>query len=295
MPLPDWSPADRLPIRTTRPQLLETQLGPSSKVYALDNPGVGTESTRHAPCSLPETVDDLLQRFQAARDADRRTGPWLAAGVSLGGMLALEIAGRGVPSCGGVVVANSSCTHLSWSWERLRPMAFFAMLHALAKCDLEEKERIMIPFTIHDQKRQQQSHEARLHIARHRPLPMRTFVAQCIGACAHCTADTLRESRVSDPVHVPSGILLAPAKGLPGAPPRAVLRHRPPGAGVLLPRHRGALRRHAGLPPDGGARHYLRRSRMGMRAGGQVAGHRRGKRHAQRVCCLTCRWCDNTY
>jgi pimeloyl-ACP methyl ester carboxylesterase len=168
-------------------QLLQSQLGPCSKVYALDNVGVGTESHRRAPCSLPETVDDLLRRFDVAREADRRTGPWLAAGVSLGGMLALEIAGRNVPSCAGAVVANSSCTHLSWLFQRFRPAAFAAMLHAMAKCDLEEKERIMIPYTIHDQKKRDASHDARIFIARNRPLPMRTFLAQCIGAHICCS------------------------------------------------------------------------------------------------------------
>ena len=129
-----------------------------------------------------------MKPWHAMICADRRTGPWLAAGVSLGGMLALEIAGRGdVPSCAGAVIANSSCTHLSWLWQRFRPAAFGAMLHALAKCDLEVKERIMIPFTIHDQVKRDASHDARIFIARNRPLPMRTFLAQCIGACTSCS------------------------------------------------------------------------------------------------------------
>ena len=62
-------------------------------VYVLDNPGVG-EDRRSSPCTVQEIADDVWSRVQALRARDGRTGPLNCLGVSLGGMLALELASR---------------------------------------------------------------------------------------------------------------------------------------------------------------------------------------------------------
>ena len=104
---------------------------PGCRLHALDNPGVGTERHRRAPCSLADTSADLLRRFHARR-ADK-DAPWGVVGISLGGMLALEIAARadqGALRCA-VAINSSGGRGFARPWERLRPRAAWGLLRAV--------------------------------------------------------------------------------------------------------------------------------------------------------------------
>ena len=123
----------------------------------------------------------MLVRFQAQRGDSAR--PWSVLGVSLGGMLALELGSRALPHCSGIVVANSSSPRLSWWWERLRPSAALAMLRAVTCTGTEaQREMHMLPLCVNGEAQREQAAAEWTRLATERPLPDRSFWAQLKAA-----------------------------------------------------------------------------------------------------------------
>jgi len=160
------------------PEELQRRL--SSQVYALDNPGVGSERGRKAPWSMAATADDIVERFNRQREG-REGAPFIVVGLSLGGMLALEISARGLPCLVGGVVINSSSPRGTWIWQRIRPVPFCSMLKTLVQGTVA-RERTMIPFTMNNVEARQRSAAVREEIAVKRPVSGTTFWAQCMCA-----------------------------------------------------------------------------------------------------------------
>ena len=141
----------------------------------LDAPGVGSERHRAAPSSVSSIADDLLARWQPLR---RPGVPCSLCGISLGGMLALDLAHRsGADAC---VLINSS-SRLSPFYERLRPRAALALLRS-AFGRAEDAERRMLPFVVNDKKKAQSALAAWTALARERPLPLRSLLQQLRAA-----------------------------------------------------------------------------------------------------------------
>lgn len=202
----------------TFPAELERRLG--SRVFALDNPGVGAERHRKAPWTIPETCEDVLGRFREARSAEGRSCPFIVVGVSLGGMMALDLASRNTPGLLGGVVMNAS-TPSSRVWRRFRPAPFFSMLGALLQPSRVARERIMIPYTINDSVKRERSAAVREDIALKRPVSGRSFFAQLTAAAvwrapAHCDVPLLVLASDDDRlVHPACSTVLAQRYGAP--------------------------------------------------------------------------------
>ncbi len=162
-------------------QTFQAALPPGSRVICVDAPGCGLERHRRAPRSIAETADDVLARFHAIRAGQRA---WSVCGVSLGGMLAVDIAARNPPGLRGAVVMNSSAPQLSWTWERLTPGALFAMLRTITQRSVTARERIMMPLVVNDAAKLQKTMNEWVRLAGLRPLPSRSFFAQLFAAAS---------------------------------------------------------------------------------------------------------------
>jgi pimeloyl-ACP methyl ester carboxylesterase len=113
---------------------------PSGQVQLLDVAGTGTERQRH-----PRPSIEWLARDVARRMPDERS-TWGVLGISLGGMIALELCrllpGRIVRA----VVVNSS-SRLSGPTTRFRPLAAARLAQVLVCSDHTRREEIVLELT----------------------------------------------------------------------------------------------------------------------------------------------------
>jgi pimeloyl-ACP methyl ester carboxylesterase len=107
-------------------------------VRCLDAPGFGTENERLSPRSISEITDDLRERFLSGRGQAAGT----IVGISLGGMVALDWAGRHRTDFERCVVINTSAAD-SPPLQRLRPAAFPTMLARRLRSN-EAQERAIL-------------------------------------------------------------------------------------------------------------------------------------------------------
>lgn len=125
------------------PERLRVSSG-ASEVVCVDLPGTGTEHTRAAPRTIAENSNDVLRRIQQRDDAGRVR--WWLLGISLGGMVALDIASRAEVNLAGVVVVNTSSS-LCKPHRRLRISAGPRLLLAMATTRVEKRERRVLALT----------------------------------------------------------------------------------------------------------------------------------------------------
>lgn len=114
------------------------------KVFFLDLPGSGTELRRRSPQSVRAICDDVHERFLSLKK--REGGDWSLLALSLGGMVALDWAGRYPEEIKNVVLINSSAANLSLPWERLNWKLIPTLLKASTQKDpvLREKAILML-------------------------------------------------------------------------------------------------------------------------------------------------------
>jgi pimeloyl-ACP methyl ester carboxylesterase len=103
------------------PERLVARLG-ANQVMLLDLAGAGTEHRRRPPASVPWLARDVARRLPLI-GGER----WCVLGLSLGGMVALELCRLQPERIAGAVVINSS-SRLSSPFQRLRPPALSALL-----------------------------------------------------------------------------------------------------------------------------------------------------------------------
>ena len=166
-------------------QVFEAALPRGSRVYTLDNPGVGSERSASVPLSLRATTAQLLRRWSAHRLAAGIPAdtPWGVLGNSMGGMLALEIAAQGdAARCGlvAVVAVNSSGAKGTPVWKRLTPRAGAAMLRCLL-VPSRVREAVMLRITVRDRARAAELLPRWLALSTANPLSLRTFFSQLIA------------------------------------------------------------------------------------------------------------------
>jgi pimeloyl-ACP methyl ester carboxylesterase len=106
---------------------------------ALDLPGVGTESGREAPLSIPGYTDDLRSRYFASGGGD---GPWGLLAISLGGMIALDWMARFPWDFERAVVINTSAGDASQVWERLSWRQYLTVARCFRASPLEREQMI---------------------------------------------------------------------------------------------------------------------------------------------------------
>lgn len=97
----------------------------------LDLPGVGTERHRPSPTSIAAIVEDVRERWLAARAERPADAPWRLFAPSLGGMIALAWAERHPDDFAGVAVCNTSARDVAGVFERFTGEAVTTVLRAL--------------------------------------------------------------------------------------------------------------------------------------------------------------------
>jgi pimeloyl-ACP methyl ester carboxylesterase len=85
---------------------------PGFAVYCPDMPGTGSRYLEHSPLTIGGIVAGLASHLPA--------GPFHVVGVSLGGMVALEIARTHAGQVLSVTLVNTSLARQAWPWQRLR-------------------------------------------------------------------------------------------------------------------------------------------------------------------------------
>jgi pimeloyl-[acyl-carrier protein] methyl ester esterase len=181
-------------------QAFASALPPSCRIHCLDNPGVGSARERRAPLTLSSTASDVLLRWHALRRERGISGAWGVLGISLGGMLAVEIASRaGTGDVGeqlrcAVAINTSGGRRASPPWQRLLPGAAWGLLRCLVSRPAA-REAIMAPLTVNDASRREGALARWRALAAARPLPRRAFFAQLAAA-----ATWLAPQRVGVPV-----------------------------------------------------------------------------------------------
>src|SRR5688572_26705227 len=112
----------------------------ASEVLTLDLAGSGTEHGRRSFATIARLAQDVAARSLRHAPAGERLG---LVGLSLGGMVALDLAARGYPAIAACVAINSS-SRASTTFARMRPRAASTLAGLLGTRDaLTREERVL--------------------------------------------------------------------------------------------------------------------------------------------------------
>lgn len=165
----------------------------SARVVAVDLPGFGAAAGTSAPTSIRATAARVCATLEAEYGSTERR---FVVGLSLGGMVALELAALRPDSLAGVAIVNSSAG-TSPPWRRLRPGALAVILRAAATRDELARERLVLALTTHlPEGRRRALAELQAGFAR-TCRPSRSALARQLLAAAR-----FRPARPLVPVHV---------------------------------------------------------------------------------------------
>jgi pimeloyl-ACP methyl ester carboxylesterase len=109
------------------PEIFQKEIS-GSKVFCLDYPGIGTESSRPSPKSVEAIVDDLRTRWLVLRASTE--GEWGLLSISLGGMCGMNWVSRFENDFSRFCVINSSAGNLDHPLKRMKPEALIQVLKA---------------------------------------------------------------------------------------------------------------------------------------------------------------------
>lgn len=151
----------------------------ASSVATLDLAGAGTEHGRRSYSSIARLAEDVAARSLRKAAAGERLG---LVGLSLGGMVALELAGSGRPEVAACVVINSS-SRASTTFARMRPRAAGTIVGMLGRRDaLAREERVLaltsrLPGGVLGERARSAA-----HFALQRPMSRKSFACQLMAA-----------------------------------------------------------------------------------------------------------------
>jgi pimeloyl-ACP methyl ester carboxylesterase len=151
---------------------------PGGKVLTPDLPGCGTEYGQR-PAT---TVAGLLACVREAVRQAAPQGPVRLAGLSLGGMIALEWMRRHPEEVAGAVLINTSVGGVSPPWRRLRPGAAWRLVRAAFARDAPARERHVYAFTSARPDREAEVLATWTELARTRPLRRATAARHLLAA-----------------------------------------------------------------------------------------------------------------
>ncbi len=146
-------------------------------VHPIDLPGAGDHRDAPVPLSVSGLADQVAQAMRAL-DAGAAFG---VLGLSLGGMVALQLCAHPSPKVAMAVAINSSC-RLSPPWQRLRPAALPRLL-AIARLQGLARELALLALTsqLPLDRRRRYARRAAL-IASERPMSVLAMVRQLVAA-----------------------------------------------------------------------------------------------------------------
>lgn len=114
---------------------------PGVDVLTPDLPGCGVRNAERSPASIDGMV-------AAVRAAVGGPGPWGLAGISMGGMIAIEWARRFPSEIAAGCLVNTSAYPFAMPWERLRPRNYGTIAHLFAGSHTPlERERVVLGMT----------------------------------------------------------------------------------------------------------------------------------------------------
>lgn len=163
---------------------------PDWSLLTLDLPGTGSLFQKSPGTSVPAFADEVLAQLDRQPPA-----PTVVLGMSLGGMVALEMLGRGLDALVGGIFINTSEASLSKWNERISPRALVGLLAALASPSLRAREGLVHRLTSINAKRGHNESQRWVDIARARPVAKKVLAAQ-IWAAARYRAP----SQISQPL-----------------------------------------------------------------------------------------------
>lgn len=153
-----------------------------ARVCCVDVAGAGTERARVPWPSLRWLARDVARRLPGWAGADRAGQRWNVLGLSLGGMVALELCRSFPDRFGAALIVNaSSC--LSPARARLAPRAALQLARAARGDDPLERERIILDLTsaLPEAERARVARRC-AELARAAPSPRRAVLSQLIAA-----------------------------------------------------------------------------------------------------------------
>jgi pimeloyl-ACP methyl ester carboxylesterase len=113
-----------------------------AEVHCLDLPGVGARSDVAAPTRVTDMAFDVAERWLSIDDGE---APWGILGLSLGGMVTLELCRRYSDRIAAAVVVNASANESLA--RRARPKAWPVLLHAACSRDAIVRESTIYRLT----------------------------------------------------------------------------------------------------------------------------------------------------
>ena len=161
------------------PDIIEERLE-GARCHCLDLPGVGTESHRDSPPSVPRIVEDMRARWSPLRQ--QAEGDWLVFGISFGGMVAMEWAKRHPADFARVVLCNTSAFNLGHPLERLTPLAMRALVRAARADGSLARERVVLSAISNDPGRADAIAADWARIGTETPIRLRLVVQQLMAA-----------------------------------------------------------------------------------------------------------------
>jgi pimeloyl-ACP methyl ester carboxylesterase len=197
-------------------------LARSFRVIAFDNRDTGRSSRLPWPYSVTHMADDAVAVLDAAEEERAHV-----YGISLGGMVAQELALRHPDRVQALVLGATTSGGLSAVLPGPLPMTFFARAGTMGS---EEAEWAAVPYTYAEATRRLHADRIAQNIARRVTSPPDTlaYLHQAAAVAAHNTFDRL--GQIAAPtlvVHGEQDIAMPPANGM-------VLAERIPGARLDL-------------------------------------------------------------
>lgn len=160
------------------PALFARRLG-DPEVLSLDLAGAGTEHERNSHASIARLAADVAERCQSLSEPGIRVG---LLGLSLGGMVALELAASGRPAIAACVAINSS-SRSSAAFARVRPGAARRLVGLLATGEAQSREERILQLTsgLSGGARSERAQKS-AHFATQRPMSRRSLARQLVAA-----------------------------------------------------------------------------------------------------------------
>lgn len=165
---------------------------PDSEVISLDFPGAGDYFRLSSPMSITGIAEFVHSHFPKHR-AEKRT----LVAISLGGMVAVEIARLYPKSIDDLVLINSSFKNLNQMFERLQPEALLHILKAGAATTTEAREDAVLKMVSNNPQRGLMVSKWS-EIARLRPVSVGNFAKQLFAAATY----NLPETKPDIPIYV---------------------------------------------------------------------------------------------
>jgi len=145
-------------------------------VWCQDLPGMGQYHQELSPANMQRLAELMLPRLRR-----QHPGPWHLVAMSLGAMLALQLAVLAPQLVASLVLINTSAGRLTPFYQRLRWQQYPKVLSAFV-APLPQREQLILQLTSNALQRRQQQLETALWIAKQRPVLRRNVIRQLWAA-----------------------------------------------------------------------------------------------------------------